>query len=205
MKVSEVSFRDVYHQVCYISNGESFRLFAEHLPNSAKATGVLAYGYIDHQAGLTFEILSCAKLGTGDSLSVFEGIDNASLKYRAASIMESELYPIADKRIKSLFKEKIRMVNEGYKASTSVESTRALTVIDGSRSPEYPDDVMVILLHGDNRPEGCWVRCEGLGDGCIKGELLNEPNADFKVHCGDTIEFGVLKNENGLTCVAVIE
>lgn len=205
MKVNEASFREVYHQICYISNGENFKSFADLLPHSSEATGVLAYGYIDHQAGLTFEILSCVKIEDDGSLTVFDGVDDVTLKYRVGSISECELYFIDDDNISSLFVDKIKMVNEGYKTTKGVESTRELTVIDESRSPEYPDDVMVVLFYGDNQPEGCWVRCEGLGEGCIKGRLLNEPNSDFKVHCGDIIEFGVLRSDEGLMCVAVIE
>jgi len=80
-----------------------------------------------------------------------------------------------------------------------------LKVIDGSRSPEYPDDVMVVLIYGENQPQVCWVRREELGKGPIKGVLFNEANADFKVHFGDMVEFEVMKNDNRLMYVAVIK
>ena len=68
--------------------------------------------------------------------------------------------------------------------------------LDGSRSPEYPDDVLVYLLKEGNDPEGCWVRMEGLEEHRILGELLNEPKEDFGFHQGDLISIYIQKDEN---------
>ena len=76
--------------------------------------------------------------------------------------------------------------------------------IDTSRSPEFPDDVLVILIHGNNAPEGCWVRCEKIADGMMAGTLLNEPDSDFGVHRGDLISFGIAQQGDRLLCVAVL-
>ena len=205
MQASDLSFRDLCHKLCYISNGKNFKAFAEHLPNADESDGVLAYGYIDHTAGLSFEILACAKLGKDNNITIFEGNENVSLKYRFGSIFDCDVFMIEDESLRKRFSDKIEMIEENYQVSASVSDTRNIAVIDESRSQEYPDDVWVILVRGNNQPEGCWVRCEGIGENGIYGILLNEPNADFSVHSGDGIEFGVVEDEESIMCVAVFE
>lgn len=60
------------------------------------------------------------------------------------------------------------------------------------------------LIHGNNAPEGCWVRCEKIADGMMAGTLLNEPDSDFGVHRGDLISFGIAQQGDRLLCVAVL-
>ena len=77
-----------------------------------------------------------------------------------------------------------------------VEESRSMDFLDGSRSPEYPDDVLVYLLKDGNKPEGCWVRIEGLADHEIIGTLLNEPDQNFDYHEGETIAFYAQQTED---------
>lgn len=53
---------------------------------------------------------------------------------------------------------------EDYSAGEEVEESRSMYFLDESRSPEYPDDVLVYLLKDGNKPEVCWVRIEGLAE-----------------------------------------
>lgn len=47
------------------------------------------------------------------------------------------------------------------------------------------------ILKDGNKPEGCWVRIEGLAEHQIIGILLNEPDQDFDYHEGERIAFYV--------------
>lgn len=204
MKASEVGFRDVYHKICYITAGKNYNIMTKEMPNSTKGTGVIAYGYVDHQAGLSFEVLACAKRNNDGSFEVFEGNDSILVKYRFSSIKDCELYFVSEE-LKSEFTDKIQMIDKHYSVNDNVLATRELALIDECRNREYPDDVLVVFVRGDNRPEGCWVRCEALMEGKIVGILLNEPDADFTVHAGDKIEFGIMEKEAGIMCVAVLD
>lgn len=206
MKQNEIMFRDVYHKICYISAVRNFKSITEQFPNADEATGAIAYGYIDHQAGLSFELLACAVLNKDGSITAFNGNDTASIKYRFGSISECEVLIIENDEIyRNRYFSKIQMINEGYKVSDSIEEIRTIEILDACRSPEYPDDVMVVLFKEENQPEGCWVRCEGFGNNGLIGELLNEPNADFTVHMGDIIDFGVIEQDDGFMCVSLFE
>ena len=47
------------------------------------------------------------------------------------------------------------------------------------------------------KPEGCWVRINGLSDRRIMGTLLNEPDQDFGYHAGDKIAFFICDDVEG--------
>ena len=175
----------------------------EPLPNREIANGTLAYGYIDHIAGLTYEILSCAFMSANGNMMPYEGNDTVSMKCRAGSVSDCEIYVLADSDVLiNRYKKKIDIINEGYRCSEEVAVTRELKALDESRSPEYPDDVIVHICHGNNNPEGCWVRIEGVSETQIVGRLLNEPNQDFNVHEGDMIGFELVRHKDAIICVA---
>lgn len=57
---------------------------------SKKDNGVLAYGYIDHEDGFTFEVLTTGKLENG-VLSRGLGNDEVSMKFRKSSVNDREI------------------------------------------------------------------------------------------------------------------
>ncbi len=206
MKVNEMNFRQLYHQLWYITMDDKLQFLVQESNYADRATGVLAYGYIDHEAGFTFEIIACAEHDKANGkLNFFGDSSNASLKYRYGNLSDNDIYPINNDSVRERFAEKINLIDNGYKVSEEVMATRELVILDENRNPKFPDDVMVILLRKDIKPEGCWVRCESLGDDRVKGVLLNEPYGDFNVHCGDLIEFQVIKNDDKTFCAALIK
>jgi len=71
--------------------------------------------------------------------------------------------------------------------------------IDQFRAPGFFDDVSVILISKNNEytPEVVWVRLDEMMEGgmVFRGQLLNEPNADFGVHSGEIIQVFYVENE----------
>ena len=204
MKANDITFRDVYHKICFISAGKNYQRVTQQLPDHEKGNGVLAYGYVDHQAGLTYEILTCAKL-TDEGLTSYSGDSTISIKYRSGSIKDCDLFIVKDcEGFEFRHLDKIAAIKSGYKYSDEVEITRGISVLDGCRNSEFPDDILVMLLHGSRRPEGCWVRCEGIKNGQLVGMLLTEPDADFGVHVGDMIPFTVVDRNESYMCIAEV-
>lgn len=204
MKANNVTFREVYHKICFISATKKHQKVMQQLPDYEKGNGVLVYGYVDHQAGLTYEILACTEL-TDEGIISYNGDSTISIKYRSDSVKDCDLFIIKGcEELEFRYIDKIAAINSGYKYSDGVETTRRLSILDDCRNREFPDDVLVVLLHGDNRPEGCWVRCEGIENNQIKGLLLNEPNADFGVHAGNKILFDVIEQGNKYMCIAEV-
>lgn len=67
-----------------------FRIFFKEFPNYHDANALLLYGYIDHEAGLTFEVLSAAR-HENDTTTLFPGNDEISVKLRSESIGDEEI------------------------------------------------------------------------------------------------------------------
>ena len=59
MTYKDIGFRGVYHQFIAVDIDETIGKICKSYPNSDKANCVLVYGYIDHTAGTTLEILAC--------------------------------------------------------------------------------------------------------------------------------------------------
>lgn len=196
MKYSEVGFRAFYHNFIVVPIKDSLKGVLKDFPGADRANCILTYGYIDRMAGFTLEVLAAAFM---DNEEMSFGVGNAELlsKIRIESVIDDECYYVDDEddSMYKLYSDKLDML-KNYAAGDGVEESRNMDFLDGSRSPEYPDDVLVYLLKNGNKPEGCWVRIDALAEHEIIGTLLNEPNQDFGYHAGNQIAFYVHQTEN---------
>lgn len=196
MKYSEVGFRAFYHNFIVVPMKDNLRDVLKDFPGADRANCILTYGYIDRMAGLTLEVLATAFM---DNEEISFGVGNAEKlsKIRIESVVDDECYYIDDEddSMYKLYSDKLDML-KNYDAGDEVEETRNMVILDSSRSPEYPDDVLVYLLKNGNKPEGCWVRIEALAEHEIIGTLLNEPDQNFGYHAGNQISFYVHQTEN---------
>ena len=85
MLTKDCNFRDIYHKVCFIECADQIQNLKKVFNVSKKDNGVLAYGYIDHEDGFTFEVLTTGKLENG-VLSRGLGNDEVSMKFRKSSV-----------------------------------------------------------------------------------------------------------------------
>lgn len=196
MKYDEMGFRGIYRQLNALKLTDQIRKTIADFPDADKANCVLTYGYIDHEAGVTLEILAGAKK-EGNRFQFFNGNDSIRSFIRIEAVENDDLFWFedADNSIKVRYSEKIKML-QGYDVSEEIEKTRGMGFLDESRDPHCVDDVLVYLTREGLQPEGCWVRISGLGDHWIMGTLLNEPNQDFGYHMGETIAFFVHETED---------
>lgn len=183
MKFDEIGFRGIDHNAFGFSidglNKEIFKDFEGY----AKANYALGYGYIDHDAGVTFEIL-CLGICNDDLVNFYRGNDEISIKVRIGSVKDEDLeyFSSKDKNVATMlneFKDKIDAINKNYSVSDVVEDIRHLEELDHLRSDEYPDDVKVIMIKDDLAPEVVWARFESFNNGMFECKLLNEPYQDF--------------------------
>lgn len=189
MKYSQSGFRPFYNRFLIITDNHS-------------DDGVLAYGYIDHEAGMSFKAIAKAQR-RGNGYIFTDIAENSAITLRAEILKNAECIPLGDK-LGKLAETYLHKCNpEAYEVSEEIEQTRNMTFLDACRHPYCIDDVLVYLLKDDNEPEGCWVRIEGLGDHYFIGTLLNEPDQDFGYHCDDTVAFVLQKKEDGTTvCIS---
>ena len=202
--IKEIGFRRLYQKYVNIEHTKKLDVLGQYFEGGDVATGVLAYCYVDHEGGLTFEVLALAKRN-GEALEFYSGNDEISIKFRYSSIADAGalLLPSVLPPLK-VYAEETANIDAAYSHSEAVAKTRLLANLDTCRHEEYPDDVLVYLIHGDEHIEGCYVRLENVCEMNLTGTLLNEPVYDYGVHEGDSLDFYLVKNERGIMCMAIL-
>lgn len=201
MKVYEMSFRDMNQKMVEIHGVKMVKLLEKMVLKLDHLYGALMYGYIDHNAGFTFEIMALeTKKQNIEYRIVPIGV---SCKIPRFDVQEMNI-EILDNVNVDLFQDKIDIVAKTTQVSKELEELRLYKELDPSRHLEYPDDVMVYFLEEGKEPEACWIRLEGMQDGKMYGTVLTALHQDFGVKEKDTVYFGMTQMEDDkLACVWV--
>ena len=88
------SFRDVELALCLVNDPISIRMLDPEQKSGANA--VLCCGYVDHTAGLTFEVLSLASC-VGNDYTILPEYEKMGIKLRADSLDLNAVKPIVKK------------------------------------------------------------------------------------------------------------
>jgi len=201
MKVYEMSFRDMNQKMVEIHGVKMVKLLEKMGLKLDHLYGALMYGYIDHNAGFTFEIMALeTKKQNIEYRIVPIGV---SCKIPRFDVQEMNI-EILDNVNVDLFQDKIDIVAKTTQVSKELEELRLYKELDPSRHLEYPDDVMVYFLEEGKEPEACWIRLGGMQDGKMYGTVLTALHQDFGVKEKDTVYFGMTQMEDDkLACVWV--
>ena len=196
MKYQETGFRALYKNFAAFPLNDRFRKAMEGYPNADNANCMLVYGYIDHEAGLTLEVLA-AGVKREEKFKFFDPSEDTRLFIRVGAVENEEfaLFDDSDNSLRNRYARKLEMLDT-YNTDEEIEKTREMRFLDDCRHPHYPDDVRVYLMRDGLNPELCWSRIIGLGEHWIMGVLLNEPNQNFDYHQGEKIAFFVEKTED---------
>lgn len=206
MLLKEMNFRDIVDKYLYIDAAGVAQNLGSIFEVTEDATGVLCYGYIDEQAGISFEILCCAVHDAAKkTLKLLHGNDEQSAKIRLSELLEAQaaVLPSEMPRL-SEFQSKVAMVQKVYEADEATEAMRKLTSLDPARLATHPDIVTVYLVCGDEAEEA-YVLLKEVREVNIIGTLLSEPQKVFGLHKGDEISFFLVRNEKGIMCMKVLE
>ena len=207
----EAGFREVYHKLLLFPlDDRQMRSVLADFPGIDKADSYLGYGYIDHEKGVTIEILALAK--AGEEIEFFEPYtEKASTKVRMGELVSTRfiIVPGMDDKYFEKIVGKLQMINEGYKEPDDIHETRCFDFLDEFRDPVCIDDVEVILIKADLKPEKVWIRIEGTktteNGAFFVGNLLVEPYQNSGVHKGDEVAFNMQNIDDEAYCICVIE
>lgn len=194
------NFRDLTTGLVLIVNDRNLKAVENVFEHEMFDNAILACGYIDHQAGITFEVLCLAEYSSNGQITMRRGNSQASMKLRYDSV-DGVIVLLEDKVLPE-FQNKIDMVREGYKVNEHIMKARNSAIFDDFRHPQFPDDVMLIFYKQGVQPEGIWCRIESEIGGRPEAVVMNEPNADFGVHRGELITFEWGKNDGKMIGVA---
>lgn len=205
MLLKEMNFRDIVDKYLYIEAAGVAQNLGSIFEVTEDATGVLCYGYIDAQAGISFEILCCAVYDADKkTLKLLQGNDEQLAKIRLTELLEAQaaVLPSEMPRL-SEFQRKVATVEKTYKADEATEAMRKLTSLDPARLAMHPDIVTVYLVRGDEA-EVAYVLLKEVREVNIIGSLLSEPQNAAGLHKGDEISFFLVHNEKGTMCMKVL-
>lgn len=206
MLLKEMNFRDIVDKYLYIEAARLAQNLGSIFEVTDDVTGLLCYGYIDAQAGISFEILCCAVYDADKkTLKLLRGNDEQLAKIRLTELLEAQaaVLPSEMPRL-SEFQRKVAMVQKAYKADEATEAMRKLTSLDPARLATHPDIVTVYLVRGDEA-EASYVLLKEVREVNIIGTLLSEPQKAYGLHKGDEIGFFLVRNEKGIMCMKVLE
>lgn len=189
MPFKEASFRKFYHQFIYL---ECRALMEQIMPEliNVNDTGLIMYGYIDEEAGLSFQPIAIAS-ETKYGLNT-RRIDNEAMYVIRSDNFEDSQYCQLDyfDLDRSSFSDFAKNIKEIYETKNKEKAkTRQVAFLDSFRNNHYPDDFPVVLIKEGLNPEQVWVRISMFDDGEMTGTILNQPYADFGVSVGDEITF----------------
>lgn len=205
--ISDFGFRQINHHIFLLFDDENAFKCAVSLGFQYQDgdDALVLYGYIDHEAGISFEVL-CFARAEDSSIEYRMGSQDASCKLRYDSVKGS-LLRLTDEDIDVRghdFVSKIAMVNKYYQANLVAEKLREIVSLDPSRSPQFPDDILVIFLKERYQPEGIWGRVTGFDGEYVTVQLLNEPWGDFGLSEGDIVPVDLVPVEDEVKAVAVL-
>ena len=205
----DVKFREVEHSLCIVLDNRIVAVYDSENPTGAN--GILCYGYIDKDAGLTFEGLGLVLYDDGDYTLIVEKSD-LGFKIRAGALDNAEIIPIKNQALRKKYAQHIELVEEAYYSDGEVERTRDYRCLDKFRHPHYPDDVLAVLYKPGLKPEQLWVRIKSYIENCpiegteaFCGVLLNQPFEErYGVCANDKVMVVAAKNPDADRCVIAL-
>lgn len=195
-------FRALYKQCNALMLKEEDQLLhsLENFPQIPDANCLLVYGYVDHEQGLSFEILAMGRKEE-DGFTFAAGKHDERVIMRSRGLLDHDFYPV-DASFAQEHTRKIELLKH-YDVSPEIEKTRSMEFLDECREPGYVDDVLVYFIRDELDVEACWVRIEQMRSPHLVGTLLNEPNQDIGCHKDDLVTFSVRRMGDGkVVCIA---
>lgn len=208
--LDQVNFRELYHQFLLV---EDIDIKTKALIKKTEYkirpddNAMLVFGYIDHAAGISFELLAAAHVFEDGTISLGPMNETASFKFRYGSFA-GKVSRFTDKARVIPYLGRADLIIKGYQCSDDVEKIRQMPELDALRAPGYPDDIVVHFIKEGYRPEGIWCRAEGIDskERLFIMKMLNEPHAPFGRHEGDTVLVKAFRMDDGkLGAFAILE
>lgn len=196
--IGEMNFRDLVGKVVFIKDAPG--------QENPDYPDIVAYGYIDRTAGMSFHALCDARFESG-VIETLDSYKDALLTIRSGGMDENLCAQLVDSTL-SDYAERITMVEENYDQGEEIKETRKLRFLDPLRNPQYPDDIQAVLVT-ENEIEGyelVWVKLRRIEDGNVFAKLLNEPaQKAYGVHVGAILPLAFQETEDGIRVYAVAD
>ena len=158
---------------------------------------MLVFGYIDHEAGISFELLCAACVYDDGDVSMEPINKSTSFKFRYRSF-QGNLIPFNKCDQLFPYQDRAEKIIERYAVSDEIREIRAIEYLDSSRAPGFPDDLAVFFIKEDGY-ERIWCRTVGIDRErkVVQMKMLNEPYSAFGKHIEDIVDVTLIRTKNG--------
>lgn len=204
--LKDYSFRDLLNKYIYIENKAIRPILSNYFDTPEEATGLLAYCYLEHEKGISLEVLCCSYFDeAAKSIKFYNTNDEARIALPYTAMLDSRVLILPDNILPlEKFLAKVNPLLTLTHISEGVEKSRKIAAIDHLRKVDNPDAVLVQLVHGDEHIEGHLALLEDVGEMNLTGTLLSEPEFAFGIHQGESLTFFLVRNEKGVMCLAML-
>lgn len=197
-KITEAHFREIFHKIIYIELDDPGPI-REAVEISDDADGILAYGFLEAGACMSFMVLAGAKNENGHIILgkdvsdeycrvMFRDVEESC--FLNEEDIDADLTRFDD--CKNVIAEKLEKKTEACKSMLEFE------FIDESRNIEFPEYVSLTLYNGKLAPEIAWVRPVRVdSDGCFYGYLASKPFQDYGLTTDQELMFMAYDNGQG--------
>ena len=197
LEIKKASFRDIERNYVYIKCPDWLKTQTDILEISEKDDGIFGLGYVDHEAGLTIRIISCAHIENNQLITGKENKEVMSM-IRVEAIENELFYPISVEEIDlKKYGHYVEETMHYYESCEEAVKVRSIEVLDEFRHQFYPDDIEIHFVGKKIEPENMWLRITKLKDKSFYGTLLDEPVQKIGIHIGDVISFNIHQFEDG--------
>lgn len=198
-------FREVDRELCLVQSLAAIHMLDPQ--GQSRANAVLCCGYIDHTAGLTFEVLSLVSC-VGNDYTILPEYEKMGVKLRASSVKPDSVVPIQNEALKARYAFRIKILDSYYK-DKDITTCRTYQEFDSFRHPHFPDDICASFMWPDQKVERMWVRTKRLYKEennvlFFLGTLMNEPHHGTHLHYGNQVMFATFVNEGSRLCVGAV-
>ena len=189
--IKGTSFREFERHFLYVRCPDLLDSQKDIFNIEAETDGFFVLGYVDHEAGLSFRIISSAYI-KNDELCVGKENKEVMSILRAESIEESKFNAIDIDEINlDIYGHYVEETLHYYSSCEEAVDIRGIEVLDQFRHPYYPDDVEIHFVGENIEPENMWLRLTKLKDNSFYGIVLDEPVQKIGIHIGDEISFNI--------------
>lgn len=195
----------LWNQFIIIKNFKQYPMISS-LLTGYEGENLIGYTYIDHEQGITLEIL---KLFTENDSKHIIGKNLVEDKTRAFlrfdNFAETD-FQIAGDEIINEFNVKTPDYLEIYERK-DLEYFRLDQAYDKFRTPGFPDDIQILLINNKNNPELIWARVEDYDRESKIGssKLIVQPHQNFNLNKNDDLVFKLMEINSQQYPVGIID
>lgn len=191
MKYQQVGFRPFKNKLCVLPVTDSIRPQLADYDQYQDIQSVMVYGYVDHEDGFCFEVISLSK----DNESFYEENEVPSVCYESDEILEVDIEILDNFDLENHYFEKILQIQNNQDCA-SLKWTRELKYLDEYRDFHHIDDVRIYFSLENGATEELWARLEAMIGSDFKVCLLEEPSSSDH-HRGQEIILHLLTKKDG--------